>query len=72
MLTIQTRDVAAKLGDPELFRQQRFVNGEWGGKGSAAVENPHNGSVLGHVPNFGTAEALEYGMVGINEGVMKG
>jgi succinate-semialdehyde dehydrogenase / glutarate-semialdehyde dehydrogenase len=57
MLTVQTWNVAAKLADPELFRQQCFVNGEWVGEGATAVENPHDGSVLGHVPEFGTAEA---------------
>lgn len=57
MLTIQTRDVAEKLFAPELFRQQCFVNGEWTGESVEAVENPHDGSELGRVPNFGAAEA---------------
>jgi succinate-semialdehyde dehydrogenase / glutarate-semialdehyde dehydrogenase len=57
MLTVQTPEVAGRLADPGLFRQQCFVGGEWIGEGSAPVENPHDGSVLGHVPEFGAAEA---------------
>jgi succinate-semialdehyde dehydrogenase / glutarate-semialdehyde dehydrogenase len=47
MLTVQTREVSAQFADAGLFRQQCFVNGEWVGEGSAAVENPHDGAVLG-------------------------
>ncbi len=56
MLTDPTLDVAALLADPRLFRQQCFINGEWTGEGALAVENPHDGGVLGHVPNFGATE----------------
>ena len=51
-----TYDIADRLADPGLFRQRCFVNGEWVGEGATAVENPHDSSVLGHVPNFGAAE----------------
>src|ERR1700739_2453899 len=57
MPTFQTQDVSARLAEPELFRQQCFVGGEWVGEGSTPVENPHDGSVLGYVPEFGAAEA---------------
>jgi len=59
MLTVQTRDVAAELADAGLFHQHCFVNGEWVGEGAAAVENPHDGSVLGHVPEFGATETRQ-------------
>jgi succinate-semialdehyde dehydrogenase / glutarate-semialdehyde dehydrogenase len=57
MLTIQTSDVSAQIADSGLFRQQCFVNGEWVGEGSIAVTNPHDGGVLGRVPEFGATDA---------------
>ncbi len=57
MPTLQDSDVLVHLSDPQLFRQQCFVNGAWIGDGRTAVTNPHDGSVLGHVPEFGAAEA---------------
>ena len=57
MPTLQTEDAYAMLADPWLFRQQCFVGGEWIGEGGAPVGNPHDGRVLGRVPEFGAAEA---------------
>jgi succinate-semialdehyde dehydrogenase/glutarate-semialdehyde dehydrogenase len=57
MLTTQVRDVRRELADPELFRQQCFMGGQWTGEGGVAIENPHDGVVLGYVPEFGAAEA---------------
>ncbi len=47
------------LRDPALLCQQCYVDGQWTGKGVDAVTNPHDGSVLGHVPHFGAAEARD-------------
>ena len=47
------------LKDPLLFRQQCYINGEWveaNGRDTFEVTNPADGSVLGTVPNMGTAE----------------
>ena len=48
-----------KLKDPNLFRSQCYVDGEWvdaeGGK-TLAVTNPATGELLGTVPNMGAAE----------------
>ncbi|MBS1215981.1 MAG: davD, partial [Proteobacteria bacterium] len=48
-----------KLADPNLFRQQCYIDGRWAdadsGK-SIAVTNPATGAVLGTVPNMGAAE----------------
>lgn len=57
MPMLQTSDVMAQLADPGLFRQQCFIGGEWIGEGETPVVNPHDGSVLGSVPNFGAVEA---------------
>ena len=57
MLTMQSCDVAAQIADAGLFRQQCFIGGEWIGEGRTPVVNPHDGSVLGYVPEFGAAEA---------------
>ncbi len=48
-----------RLRDAALFREQCYVGGHWIGTGADAVTNPHDGSVLGHVPHFGADEARE-------------
>jgi len=58
-LTTQKSVVAAQLADPELFREQCFVGGRWTGGGRTAILNPHDGGVLGSVPEFGAAEARQ-------------
>ena len=68
MPTVRTLDVARMLADSGLFRQQCFLNGEWTGEGELPVENPHDGSALGHVPNFGAAEA-QYAIEAANAGL---
>jgi succinate-semialdehyde dehydrogenase/glutarate-semialdehyde dehydrogenase len=48
-----------RLQDPRLFRQQCHVDGAWIDADDArtiAVDNPADGSVLGHVPDAGAAE----------------
>jgi succinate-semialdehyde dehydrogenase/glutarate-semialdehyde dehydrogenase len=57
MATIHVSPAPAHLADPALFRQQCFINGKWIGEGRTAITNPHDGSVLGYVPEFGEAEA---------------
>ena len=50
---------APKLGDPSLFRQQCYVDGQWIDADSGAsieVTNPADGSLLGTVPKLGAAE----------------
>ena len=47
------------LGDPALFRQQCYVNGEWidaDGGGAIEVDNPATGETIGTVPALGAAE----------------
>ena len=47
------------LGDPALFRQQCYVNGEWidaNGGGAIEVDNPATGETIGTVPALGAAE----------------
>jgi len=50
---------AIGLKDPDLFRQQAFIDGAWvdadSGK-AVPVTNPADGSTLGTVPNMGAAE----------------
>jgi succinate-semialdehyde dehydrogenase/glutarate-semialdehyde dehydrogenase len=45
------------LRDPSLFREQCYINGEWLGKPELKIVNPHDESVLGHVPNAGAVGA---------------
>jgi len=47
------------LKDPKLFRQQAYINGQWGDADSgetAPVTNPANNETLGTVPNCGADE----------------
>ena len=48
-----------KLDDPRLLREQGYINGKWCAadkKGVIKVTNPSDGSVLGTIPDMGTAE----------------
>ncbi|MFJ4443411.1 NADP-dependent succinate-semialdehyde dehydrogenase [Pseudomonas sp. NPDC089422] len=48
-----------QLKDPQLFRQQAFINGEWLDADSGLVirvTNPATGEIIGTVPKMGTAE----------------
>jgi succinate-semialdehyde dehydrogenase / glutarate-semialdehyde dehydrogenase len=48
-----------ELKDPDLFRQQCFLNGEWvdaRSRETITVRNPADGSVLGTVPKMGADE----------------
>jgi succinate-semialdehyde dehydrogenase / glutarate-semialdehyde dehydrogenase len=54
--TLPSRSVPAGVVDPNLFRQQCFVGGQWIGDGTMPIYNPHDGGVLGYVPNFGAEE----------------
>ena len=47
------------LGDPALFRQQCYVNGEWmdaAGGLAIEVDNPATGEIIGTVPTLGAEE----------------
>jgi len=47
------RDSMNKLKNTSLFRQQCFIDGQWvdaDSKKTIAVDNPFDGSILGHVP----------------------
>jgi len=48
------------LADPTLFRQQCHIDGCWVDADSGAtlaVDNPANGTLIGHVPRLGAAES---------------
>jgi succinate-semialdehyde dehydrogenase/glutarate-semialdehyde dehydrogenase len=50
---------APALADPSLFRNQAYIDGAWVDADNQArfkVNNPANGSILGEVPDMGTAE----------------
>jgi succinate-semialdehyde dehydrogenase/glutarate-semialdehyde dehydrogenase len=52
-------EIAMKLSDTKLFRQQCYIDGAWvdaDGGGTIPVENPANGERLGTVPKMGAAE----------------
>jgi succinate-semialdehyde dehydrogenase/glutarate-semialdehyde dehydrogenase len=54
-----TKTAAPPIKDERLFRQQCYVGGKWidaDNGASFAVTNPADGSVLGTVPDLGTAE----------------
>src|SRR6185437_10088049 len=54
-----TEEIAMKLTDAKLFRQQCYIDGAWVdayGRGTIPVENPANGERLGTVPKMGDAE----------------
>jgi succinate-semialdehyde dehydrogenase/glutarate-semialdehyde dehydrogenase len=52
-------DAPAGLADPRLFRQQCCIGGAWVGEPQTQIDNPHDSSVLGHVPYFGASEVRE-------------
>ncbi|MDC0947719.1 NAD-dependent succinate-semialdehyde dehydrogenase [Gammaproteobacteria bacterium] len=46
-----------KLSDPSLLKSECYIDGQWlAGKTCIVVDNPADGSVVGEVPRFGTAE----------------
>ncbi|EGD60777.1 succinic semialdehyde dehydrogenase [Novosphingobium nitrogenifigens DSM 19370] len=48
------------LARPDLWREAAFIAGEWRTSlKTIAVDNPATGEVIGHVPDFGFAEADE-------------
>ncbi len=54
-----TTDVTTVLHNPDLFRQQCYINGKWvnsDSKKTFSVENPYDGKVLGTVPECGAEE----------------
>ena len=51
-----TRTDTRGLADPDLFREQCYVNGQWIGDPIDGVDSPHNQQLLGRVPRFGEAE----------------
>src|SRR5258705_6484137 len=56
---VKDRTAAPILKDPKLFRESAYIDGAWVEADSRArnpVDNPGNGSVVGHVPNMSTAE----------------
>jgi len=56
---VQSRSIAPALKDPQLFREQCFVDGLWVEADSHArigVDNPADGSMVGSVPDMGAAE----------------
>jgi succinate-semialdehyde dehydrogenase/glutarate-semialdehyde dehydrogenase len=51
-----------KLKNPDLLREQSYVNGEWlsaADKGTFAVTNPADGSLLANVAQLGVAETRQ-------------
>jgi succinate-semialdehyde dehydrogenase/glutarate-semialdehyde dehydrogenase len=57
MLTLPEINTAALgLEDPNLLRQQCYVDGCWVGNPIDAIKSPHNLQVLAHVPRFGITE----------------
>ena len=52
-------DLASKLKDPKLFRQQCYINGAWVDADSGAtvdVDDPATGIKIGTIPDIGAAE----------------
>src|SRR3954470_17811569 len=57
---VQDRSVFSTLKDSRLFRDRAYFDGAWAeadAKGRFDVDNPADGTVIGSVPNMGTAEA---------------
>jgi succinate-semialdehyde dehydrogenase / glutarate-semialdehyde dehydrogenase len=56
---VKDRTVVPDLKDAKLFRDKAYVNGTWveaDGGGRIDVDNPADGSIVGSVPDMGTAE----------------
>ncbi len=52
-------DLASRLKDPSLFRQQAYVDGAWvdaDSRGTVDVDDPATGRKIGTVPDMGAAE----------------
>ena len=49
--------MALSLSDPNLLREQCYVDGIWTGTKLFPVTNPANGEIVAHVPDFGAKEA---------------
>lgn len=48
------------LKNPQLFRQQAYINGEWqDAKSTIEISNPANGEIIGTVPNMGSEETRQ-------------
>lgn len=50
-----------QLNDPQLFRQQAFIDGAWvnaDSRQTVDVTNPAQGQLLGNVPLMGGSEAI--------------
>ena len=45
-----------KLNNPNLLKDQCYIDGEWTGKPVTQVTNPATGEVIGMVPKMGTSE----------------
>jgi succinate-semialdehyde dehydrogenase / glutarate-semialdehyde dehydrogenase len=57
---VKDRSSVIPLKDSQLFRDRAYVNGAWveaDSKGRFDVDNPADGTLLGSVPDMGTAEA---------------
>ncbi|MGE5110159.1 MAG: NADP-dependent succinate-semialdehyde dehydrogenase [Acidobacteriaceae bacterium] len=51
-----------KLGDPSLFREACYINGQWVGANASrtiAVDDPATGEIIGSVPNLGAVETRQ-------------
>jgi len=56
---VQERAAVPNLKDPKLYRESAYLDGAWVEADSRArfsVDNPADGTVVGHVPNMGAAE----------------
>jgi succinate-semialdehyde dehydrogenase/glutarate-semialdehyde dehydrogenase len=56
---VQDRAAVPNVKDPKLFRESAYIDGAWAEADSRArfeVDNPADGTVVGHVPNMGVAE----------------
>lgn len=52
-------DLASRLKDPDLFKQQGYINGQWvgaDGGGTVDVDDPATGKKIGTIPDMGEAE----------------
>jgi len=55
----ELKETAMQLKDPQLLRQQAYIDGQWLDADSGqtiAVNNPATGEIIGHVPKMGRAE----------------
>jgi succinate-semialdehyde dehydrogenase/glutarate-semialdehyde dehydrogenase len=55
------QDIRSFLKDPQLFKQDAFINGQWisasDGIGSFTVDNPATGQIIANVANLGPQQA---------------